>query len=96
MSDVYYILITVFFCVFVLLMMWWVYRYLSAANPLRMTHDELSDPQKEIIYNFCSEMRRGREAREAKEAKEAEALQKSMEAGIEKSDLKKKKLKSAK
>lgn len=71
MSDVYYIVVTVIFGVFVLVMAVWIYRYMRTSNPLEMTHEELSDDQKAMIYKFCGEMRRAREAKEAREQKEA-------------------------
>ena len=64
MSDVYYIVVTVIFGVFVLVMAVWIWRYMRASNPLELTHEELSDDQKAIIYQFCGEMRRAREERE--------------------------------
>lgn len=73
MSDVYYIVVTVIFGVFVLVMAVWIYKYMRASNPLEMTHEELSDDQKAMIYKFCGEMRRSREAKEFKETKAKEA-----------------------
>jgi len=64
MSDVYYIIVTVIFGVFVLVMAVWIWRYMRASNPLELTHEELSDDQKALIYKFCGEMRRAREAKE--------------------------------
>lgn len=64
MSDVYYVIVTVIFGVFVLVMAVWIWRYMRASNPLELTHEELSDDQKAMIYQFCGEMRRAREARE--------------------------------
>lgn len=64
MSDVYYIVVTVIFGVFVLVMAVWIWKYMRASNPLEMTHEELSDDQKALIYKFCGEMRRAREAKE--------------------------------
>jgi len=64
MSDVYYIVVTVIFGVFVLVMAVWIWRYMRSSNPLELTHEELSDNQKAMIYKFCGEMRRAREAKE--------------------------------
>lgn len=64
MSDVYYIVVTVIFGVFVLVMALWIWRFMRASNPLELTHEELSDDQKAMIYKFCGEMRRAREAKE--------------------------------
>ena len=65
MSDVYYIVVTVIFGVFVIIMAIWIWRYMRASNPLELTHEELSDDQKALIYKFCSEMRRAREEESA-------------------------------
>ena len=60
MNDVYYIIVTVIFGVFVLIMAWWIYRYMRKSNPLEIPHEELSEDQKALIYNFCGEMKRAR------------------------------------
>lgn len=70
MSDVYYIVVTVIFGVFVLVMAVWIWRYMRASNPLELTHEELSDDQKSLIYKFCGEMRRARENQAATAAAE--------------------------
>jgi hypothetical protein len=60
MDDIYYIIITVIFGLFVLFMVWWLYKYLSTPSVLSMSKDDLTDREKEVIYKFCSEMRRSR------------------------------------
>ena len=74
MSDVYYIIVVVVFCVFVLLMAWWIYSYMRKSNPLEMTNEELTDEQKEQLSKFCSEMKRARLEKEERERQAAEAL----------------------
>lgn len=64
MSDTYYIIVTVIFGVFVIVMTIWLWRYMRKSNPLELQHDELSDDQKKLIYQFCGEMRRAREEKE--------------------------------
>lgn len=64
MSDTYYIIVTVIFGVFVIVMTVWLWRYMRKSNPLELQHDELSDDQKKLIYQFCGEMRRAREEKE--------------------------------
>lgn len=68
MSQVYYIIVTVIFALFVILMAWWLYRYMRKPPILSMSADELSDDQKAMIYKFCGEHRRSRLAKEKEEA----------------------------
>jgi len=60
MNDVYYIIVTVIFGIFVLFMAWWLYRYLRKPDLLNMTQEDLSDDQKAMLYKFCGEQRRAR------------------------------------
>lgn len=70
MNDVYYIIVTVIFGLFVLFMAWWLFRYLrSKPCPLDVKQEDLSDDQKSMIYKFCGEMRRQRLEKEETERK---------------------------
>lgn len=71
-TDTYYIIVTVIFGVFVLLMLWFLYRYMKKSNVLNLKHEELSDDQKTMLYQFCAEMKRSRIAEEEKKQKEKE------------------------
>jgi len=70
MNDVYYIIVTIIFGLFVLFMAWWLYRYLRAKPcPLDVKQEDLSDKQKTMLYKFCGEMRRQRLEKEAQSKK---------------------------
>jgi hypothetical protein len=64
--------VTVLFGVFVLLTALWLMRYMRKSNPLELTHEELSDDQKALIYKFCNEMREARELTEKVQKHKAE------------------------
>jgi len=68
-TDTYYIIVTVIFGVFVILMMWFLWKYMKKQSILEMKHDELTDDQKKMLYNFCAEAKRQRIAEEEKKAK---------------------------
>ncbi len=65
MNDVYYIIVTSIFGLFVLLLSWWLYRYLSRSSVMEISEEALSDREKERMYELCSELRRKRLAAEA-------------------------------
>jgi len=77
MNDVYYIIVTVIFGVFVLIMAWWIYRYMRKSNPLEIPHEELSEDQKALIYNFCGEMKRARLESEKQEKQDKDKQEKT-------------------
>jgi hypothetical protein len=60
MDEAFYIILTVVFALFVLFMIWWFYQYVSTPTILSMKEDDLSDREKDVIYKFCSEMRKSR------------------------------------
>lgn len=69
MSDTFYIIITVIFGVFVLLTLWWMYRYINRKSILETKQEDLSDDQKLLLSKFCNEMRRERIIKEEAEEK---------------------------
>jgi len=64
MNDTFYIVVTVIFGVFVLLTLWWLYRYMHKKSILETKREDLSDDQKLLLSKFCEEMRRERVLKE--------------------------------
>ena len=60
MNDVFYIILTFIFGVFVLFVMWWLYRYVRTPSLLSMNKEDLSDREKDVLNTFCTEMKRAR------------------------------------
>lgn len=65
-TDTYYIIVTVIFGVFILVMLWFLYKYMTKPSLLDMKHEDLSDDQKNMLYKFCAEMKKTRIAEEEK------------------------------
>jgi hypothetical protein len=65
-SDTYYIIVTVIFGVFIIVMLWFLYKYMKKPNLLEMKHEELTDDQKNMLYKFCAEAKKHRLADEEK------------------------------
>lgn len=57
MDDVFYIVITVIFGVFVLAVMFWLYRYMNKKSLLDKDFADLSDQEKQMASRFCEQMR---------------------------------------
>lgn len=61
MNDTYYIIVTVIFGVFVIVMLWWLWTYFRRPKDIMSTkHEDLTDHQKLLIYKFCNEKRQER------------------------------------
>lgn len=60
MSDAYYIVVTVIFGLFILFIMWWLWRWATVRNPLFLREDQLTDREKAVLARFCAERRKAR------------------------------------
>jgi len=69
MGDLYYIIITVIFGVFVLLTLWWLYKYINKKSILEMKREDLTEDQKIILTKFCNEMRNSKVVQEQPSSK---------------------------
>ena len=70
MDDVYFIIATAVFAMFVIFFIWLLFRYLRSANTLVLDTTHLSEKDKEILASHCSEMRRARLEKEREERSE--------------------------
>ena len=58
MSDVFYIVVTVIFGLFVLFIAWWLYRYMKKDVTLsELKNRELSDTERQTLQEFCKRMK---------------------------------------
>jgi len=64
--DIFYIIVTVVFVIFLALVLWWLFRFIHKKSILDVKREDLSDDQKQLLYKFCSEMRQKRELEEKK------------------------------
>ena len=60
MNEVFYIVIIVIFGVFVILTLYWLWRYMHKKSILEMKQEDLTEDQKLILSKFCEEMRKTR------------------------------------
>ncbi len=60
MNDIYFIVITVVFGLFVFCVMWWLYKYMSKRSILETKFEDLRDDEKLLMSKFCEEMRKNR------------------------------------
>lgn len=58
MESVFYIITTAIFGLFILVTIWFVYRYVGRKSLLERSHEELTEDQKALLLNFCRQMRR--------------------------------------
>lgn len=65
-NDVFYIIVTIFFCLFAVLLAWWAFRYLNRPerNIEELEESDLTDDDLAVLRKFCSEKKRKREAKE--------------------------------
>lgn len=68
-NDVYYILITVIFGLFVLFMVWWLYRYTKRPDVLTMNREDLTDEHKALLYRFCESKRLKKDSKKKQQTK---------------------------
>jgi hypothetical protein len=55
MDNIYYIIITVIFALFVVFVVWWLYKYLYSLRFLPTNHQDLSEVDKQTLYTFCKQ-----------------------------------------
>jgi hypothetical protein len=60
MDDVYFIIATSIFGIFVIFFIWLLYKYLKTSNTIVLDVTHLSEEEKDILATHCSEMRRAR------------------------------------
>ena len=57
MDDVYYIIVTVILGIFVLFIIWCLYKCFRPPSIANINKEDLSDREKQVLYKFCSEMK---------------------------------------
>jgi len=63
-NDVFYIIVTIFFCIFAVLLAWWVFRYLNrpVRNMAEMKESDLTEDDLAILRKFCSDRKHKQES----------------------------------
>ena len=66
MNDAYFIVVTVIFGVFVLAMIYFLYRMFRPLRVSEINPDKLSEADKDHLYKICGEFRRSRQVSQIK------------------------------
>ena len=69
MDDAYFIVVTVIFGLFVIAMVYFIYRAFRPVSFKNLDTDKLTENEKAKLYDFCGEFRRQRQSSEITSSK---------------------------